>query len=132
VSVRKRGKSYEVRWREGGRKRSRTFVRKGDAEAFEIDVKRRKQLGSLASSVIESRVTLAEFMEDDYWPRYAIPNLAVDTRRRHLEVWGGHLLPRVGDFQLRELTPLVIEDLVAQLSRQGVSADGQRRALLML
>ncbi len=34
MSVRKRGDMYEVRWKEGGRKPSRTFLRKGDAEAL--------------------------------------------------------------------------------------------------
>jgi hypothetical protein len=37
------------------------------------------------------------------WPRYAIPNLAEDTRRRYLEVWGTHLLDRVGPYELRAL-----------------------------
>ena len=52
---------WEVRWREGGRQRSRLFRRKGDAHAFELDIKRRKQLGALAG-VIQSRITLAEFV----------------------------------------------------------------------
>jgi integrase len=43
---------------EGGRHRSRTFERHGDAEAFETDIKRRRQLESLAVSVLQSRVTL--------------------------------------------------------------------------
>jgi hypothetical protein len=33
------------------------FVRAGDAEAFDIDVKRRRQLGGLAPGVIQSRLT---------------------------------------------------------------------------
>ena len=44
MSVRKRDDrdgQYEVRWREGGRQRSRLFGKKGDAQAFELDVKRR-------------------------------------------------------------------------------------------
>jgi hypothetical protein len=37
--------------------------------------------------VLQSRITLAEFIEDDWWPRHAIPNLADDTRRRYREIW---------------------------------------------
>ena len=132
MSVRKRGDMYEVRWKEGGRKPSRTFLRKGDAEAFDIDVKRRKQLGGLAPSVIQSRIRLAEFVEDEWWPRYALPNLAADTRRRYLEIWGAQLLPRLGDYPLRDITPLVVEDLLAQLAGQGASPDAQRRAVTLL
>ncbi len=42
---------WQVRWREGGRgsrAHKRTFERKGDAERFEREVKRRKELGELA------------------------------------------------------------------------------------
>jgi hypothetical protein len=76
MSVRRRGKQFEVRWAEGGRKLSRSFVRAEDARAFDLDIKRRKQLGALAPGIIQSRQTLAEFMEQEWWPRYAIPNLA--------------------------------------------------------
>jgi site-specific recombinase XerD len=132
VSVRKRGKRYEVRWSEGGRKRSRTFALKGDAEAFDIDVKRRRQLGALAPGIIQSRQTLAEFVEQEWWPRYALPNLADDTRRRYLEIWGTHLLDRVGEFELRAITPLVIEDLLEQWRRAHVGVATQRKAVMLL
>lgn len=115
----KRGK-WEVRWLEGGRHRSRLFERKGDADAFDREIKRRKQLGTIAPEVIQSRLTLAQFIEDDWWPRYAIPNLAADTRRRYLEVIATHLLPRVGDYELRQFTPRLVEDLRDQLVKAGV------------
>jgi len=38
------------------------------------------------------------------------PEPRTDTRRRYLEVWGVHLLPRLGDYQLREITAMVVED----------------------
>jgi integrase len=130
--IRKRGKRYEVRWTEGGRKLGRTFIRHDDARAFDVDTKRRKQLGALAPSVLQSRQTLAQFVEDEWWPRHAIPNLKDSTRRRYLEVWGTHLLPRVGEYELRALSPMVIEDLRAQMSRQGVGIPTQRKALILL
>jgi hypothetical protein len=73
---------YEVRWLEGGKHPSRLFDRKGDADAIDLEKKRQRQLGALAPTVMRSRITLAEFMTEDWWPRYAIPNLADDTRRR--------------------------------------------------
>ncbi len=123
---------YQVKWREGGRQRSRTFTRKGDADTFERDIERRKQLGPLASGVIMSRVTLADFMEQEWWPRYAIPNLAPETRRRYLDAWGHDLLPRVGGYQLREITPMLVEDLRDQLAHHGLAPASQRKALLLL
>src|SRR5450755_1104086 len=132
MSVRKRGKRFEVRWTEGGRKLSRGFLRAEDARAFDVDIKRRKQLGALAPGIIQSRKTLAEFVEEEWWPRYAIPNLAPDTRRRYLEVWSVHLLPRLGDYELREITPMAVEDFREQMSRAKVGAPTQRKALMLL
>lgn len=123
---------WEVRWREGDRHRSRLFDRKGDALAFERDVKRRAQLGPLAATVIQSRMSLAEFVGEEWWPRYAIPNLKPSTRRRYLEVWGTHLLPRLGAYELRAITPMLVEDFRAQLDSQHVGVQTQRKALMLL
>ena len=123
---------WEVRWREGGRQRSRLFRRKGDARTFELDIERRKQLGVLALGVIQSKITLAEFVAEDWWPRHAVPNLAEDTRRRYLEIWGKHLLDRVGDYEVRTFTPLLVEDLRDQMIRAKVPAPTQRKALMLL
>lgn len=123
---------YEVRWWEGGKHPARLFERKRDAEAFELEVKRRKQLGALAPGVLQSRITLAEFIEEDWWPRHAIPNLAPDTRRRYLEILGSHLLPRMGDYELRAITPLLIEDLRDQMARAKVPPPTVRKTLMLL
>ena len=128
---RRRGK-YEVRWLEGGKHPSRLFDRKGDADAFGLEKKRQRQLGALAPKVMRSRITLAEFMAEDWWPRYAIPNLADDTRRRYLEVWGKHLLPRLGDYELRAITPWLVEDFRAALERANLGAPSVRKAMMLL
>jgi integrase len=128
----RRAGKWEVRWREGGRQPSRLFARKGDARAFELELERRKQLGALAAGVIQSKMTVAEFVAEDWWPRHAIPNLAADTRRRYLEVLGHHLLPRVGDYELRAITPMLVEDLREQMTRAKVGTPTQRKALMML
>lgn len=48
MSVRQRGNSYEVRWTLGGRKRSRTFLTREDAEKFDARVKRQKRIKTAA------------------------------------------------------------------------------------
>lgn len=132
VQWNERARRWEVRWREGGRQPSRLFVRKGDARAFELELQRRKQLGALAAGVIQSKMTLAEFVAEDWWPKYAVPNLAEDTRRRYLEVWGTHLLNRVGGYELRAFTPQLVEQLRDQLTQAGVPAPTRRKALMLL
>lgn len=132
MSIQKRGTKYVVRWREGGRQLQRTFLKHGDAKAFETDVKRRQQLGALAPGVIQSRMTLADFVREEWWPRHAIPNLKPSTQRRYLEVWGTHLLPALGDHELRAITAMLVEDLRAQFDAQKVGIQTQRKALMLL
>src|SRR3954447_16980363 len=44
---RKAGTVYRVRWREGGRNRARAFNLRGDADRWQTEVDRRRQLGTL-------------------------------------------------------------------------------------
>ena len=52
---------WRVRWRHGGRYRSQTFDRKGDAVTFAAEIRRRQQLGTLTSMDM-GRVTLGEYV----------------------------------------------------------------------
>ena len=99
-------------------------------------VRRRHQAPQAAWSPGADRAPVAqdarEFVEEDWWPRYAVPNLAADTRRRYLEIWGTHLLDRIGGYELREVTPLVVEDVRDEMTAAGVGAPTQRKAMMML
>ena len=80
----------------------------------------------ILAGAIQSRLTLAEYVRDEWWPRYAVPNLKPSTRRRYHEVWGTHLPPRIGDYQLREITPALVEDLCSQFRAAKVGVQTQR------
>ena len=98
---RKANGKWELRWREAGRYASRTFDRKKDAEQFDIDRRRRKQLGQAA---IPDDVPLREFVKT-YWRLHATPNLAESTRDFYARTISNHIIPRLGDYGVRELTP---------------------------
>jgi integrase len=132
MSIQKRDGLYRVRWLEGGRHRQRSFKRAGDAQTFEADIERRRQLGPLASNVLQSRVTLTQFVRDEWLPRYAKPNLRDSIRRRYLEVLATHLLPRLGDYELREITPMLVEDTIQRLKDAGAGAETQRKSIALL
>ena len=55
--------TWETKWRAGGRLRSRTFERKQDAAAFDIEVKRAKRLGEVGL-LDGGAQTLEELTED--------------------------------------------------------------------
>lgn len=113
MSVHRRGSGWRVRWRQGDVNRSREFSRKRDAEVFDLEVRRRLQSGGLVDLEAGSE-TLAQWMEE-WWRVYAIPNLKPRTREVYARMWATHLMPRLGSWPLRDITPAVVEDFRAQL-----------------
>jgi hypothetical protein len=57
---------------------------------------------------------------------YAIPNLAPATRDVYIRLWEKHLEPRVGTYQLRELTPAVIAALRVSSSARSARPPSSR------
>src|ERR1700684_4726728 len=125
---RKKNGRWELRWRESGHKRARTFDRKGDAVKFEADRVRRKQLGH--ASVPED-VPLAQFVET-YWRLHAVPNLAQSTRDFYKLTWVNHIMPRLGDYGVRELTPKRLARFREELEHAGTGTATVRKAMAIL
>lgn len=88
-------KKYEVRWKEGGQHRSRFITRHRDALSLEREIKRRQELGPLMGSVMQSRMTLTEFVREEWWPTYVVPNLRPSTRYVYAQIYAKHVNPRL-------------------------------------
>jgi integrase len=124
---RKANGKWELRWREAGRYASRTFDRKKDAEQFDADRRRRRQLGQAA---IPEDVSLRVFVKT-YWRLHAIPNLAESTRDFYSRTLSNHIIPRLGDYGVRELTPRRLARFRESLERE-VGAATVRKAMAIL
>jgi integrase len=128
---RKNGHVYRVRWRdEHGQAHSRVVGRKRDAEALDADLKRAKRLGS-AAPIGTSTETLEEFAKL-WWQRHAAPNLARHTQANYASMLDVHLIPRIGDHRLTELTVEVVSDLRAKMAGDGVGDQAILKALTVL
>ncbi len=125
---RKENGKWELRWREGGHRRARTFDRKGDAVAFEAERIRRKQLGHAA---VPEDVQLSEFVET-YWQLHAVPNLAPSTRAFYKVTWVNHIRPRLGSYSVRELTPKRLARFRDELERAGVGVATVRKTMAIV
>jgi integrase len=125
---RKNNGKWELRWRESGRRRARTFDLKGDAVKFEATRVRRKQLGHAA---IPEDMPLVEFVEI-YWRLHAVPNLADSTRAFYKLTWANHIKPRLGDYGVRELTPGRIKRFREELERDKVGTATVRKAMAIV
>jgi integrase len=124
---------WQVRWREGGRgsrAHKRTFERKRDAERFEREVKRRKELGELA--LWEQRNRSVHELAREWWAKYAVPNLAELTLDGYEPILAKHVVPRLGDYRVGELTPEVVADFRAQLESAGVGRHAVRVSMVVL
>jgi integrase len=108
-----------VRWRdELNRERSKVLGTKRDAEAFDAEIRRRKRTGELAT-MDAGKETLANFAEE-WWRLYAAPNLAPKTLKVYADLWDRYVLPRLGGYPLRNLTPEVLARFRADLAAAGV------------
>jgi hypothetical protein len=126
--TRKPNGKWKLRWREGAQRRARTFDRKSDAAAFEADRVRRKQLGHAA---VPDDLPLREFVET-YWRLHAVPNLAVSTREFYARTWVNHIMPRLGDYGVRELTPKRLARYRAELEKARVGAATVRKSMAIV
>src|SRR3954470_1371842 len=122
---------WRTRWRdETGAERSKTFDRAADARAWEAKIRMMKRGGALAE-LDAGTETLAEFVEE-WWLVYAGPNLERSTLRTYAQMWNGHALPRLGQLQLRQLTPQTIARFRAELEGAGVGNEAIRKTMSML
>jgi len=138
VSVRPRTRKdgtrgWEVRWRENGSNRSRTFALKRDADTWDREVARRKQLGPLAVQQLTARggPTLGQWIEQRWAPEHAAM-LADSTRDRYADVYSVHIAPWLEDVPLGQFTGPLLHGWQAERLKAGVSPGtiGKARTLL--
>lgn len=123
-------KSHIVRWRDGGRHRSKAFARYRDAEAFYLKQAGSRQRGGLADPDA-GNVTLVDFIPT-WIDLYAAEHIKPKTLEGHAAQLDGHLLPRLGHVRLRDMTPLLIDQTQSAMLKAGVGKPTVRRAMYVL
>ena len=127
---RNRAGGWDVRWREGGKSRSRTFRLKRDADRYDLQVKDAKQTGML-SRIHGGTETLDEYVENTWAPIHAA-GLAPKTRTLYTSLYDGHISPTLGGYPLRDLTPEIIGRWQADRLAAGAARERTRKALTLL
>lgn len=115
-------RAYEVRWRENGRNRSRTLSLRRDADAWDREVSRRRQLGPLAVQQLTSRggPTLGQWISDRWAPEHGA-TLAQATRERYANAYSVHIAPWLDDVPLGEITVSLLRGWQAGRIKAGVN-----------
>ncbi|MCZ4494273.1 MAG: site-specific integrase [Conexibacter sp.] len=119
-----------VRYREGDRNRSRSIGRKGDAERFDIEVSRRRELGVLGS-LDGGRETLDDFVTQTWAPAHGV-TLAPKTRKHYASLYDHHIAPTLGPLQLRAIRAETISRWQAHRLAAGAGPTAVRHALDLL
>jgi integrase len=116
------GNGWFVRWREGGRNRSRLFTLKRDAEAFEREVERRRQLGPLAmqQATVRGGPTLDQWIEQRWAVEHAF-TLEQSTLDRYANVYKCHIWAPLGDVPIGEVTVARLREWQAVLVKEGTN-----------
>ena len=124
MSVHRKGSKWVVRYRDDARRnRSRSFDRKGDAERFDTEATRRRQLGVI-STLDAGRETLNEFVSETWAPTHAV-TVSPKTRQHYASLYDFHLAPSLGEVPLQKLRP----ELIARWQADRLQAGGGRVAV---
>lgn len=129
MSIEKRGKKWRVRYLDGSQHRSRTFLRKADADVFEAEVKLRKNRGEIVSAT-GGRKTLQEFGVQ-WFEDVVLPHKAKATGKGYSALWDAHILGELGGYRLNELTPERVQQWITTLSKR-TGPSSLRKTVLIL
>jgi integrase len=126
----KDGPRYRVRWYEGTKPKSRSFLSKRKANAFDTEVKARKQRGEALPQT--GRQTLAA-VHDEWW-RLRRNRLSKHTQESYERHWNAHLKGRWDHYKLSDwvTNPQLFDDLIADLEARGVGPASQRKVFVIL
>jgi integrase len=117
--VEKRGDRWVARWRDDtGKSRARSFIRKGDAQRYLVEIDSSLQKGSYTSPVAGKR-TLRDYAE----PWLAAQGGEASTRETRTSVFSLHILAPLGGIPLAVLArqPSLITGWLAGLEREGLA-----------
>lgn len=121
---------WEIRFRQGGRNRSKTIHgTKTDARRVDAEMKAKKAQGTIGQ-VAAGRQTF-EALAGDVWDRRFADR---EKKTRDLYAWllDRHIIPYIGHIRIADLNVDALEDWVASLNRQNVGRESQRKAIKLV
>lgn len=122
ANVRKRGSTWTYYVYVTGGDGQRHQVSKGGFRTRkEAEAARIKALGTLQNGtwVRPERVTVREFLEDEWLPTQAPPTLEESTFRSYSRYLHLHVIPHIGGIALQQLTPLDLTSMYRVLRESG-------------
>lgn len=114
---RKGGTAYEVRWREGGRERQRTFTAKREAERFAGRVENDKQDGKSTEPLAGRSKTVADVVAASL--EASRPRLKQGTYAGYVQLYESRILPTFGKQRIASVASQDVERWIGKLVAEG-------------
>jgi integrase len=127
--TRKGGKAYEVRWREGGKDRQRTFTAKRDAERHAHKVETAKETGATTEALTRGKTfrEVAEAMLTAQAPR-----LKRGTVLQYQALFNGRIYDAFGGQRITRMDSAMVQAWVAALAGEGLAPNTIRNHYVAL
>lgn len=106
---------YVVRYRQGGKHKSRSFDRESDAIAFKAEVTRRRQTGGMVLSRADVPTVKAEATS---WLA-GRTDLAPSTEALYADTIVRLILPELGGYNLLDLRPRILEEWQSKIAKDA-------------
>ena len=129
----KSGTVYDVniKYKSNGQRKSyvkKGFCTKREAQQHEAEMKAKLSNPSYTpSTAAQRKETVSEYMTE-WLERHGEANLRPSTKTSYQTHMRNHIFPYLGDVQLGQLTPAMLDDLYRKLSEKGLSASSVRYA----
>ena len=129
----KSGTVYDVniKYKSNGQRKSyvkKGFCTKREAQQHEAEMKAKLSNPSYTpSTAAQRKETVSEYMTE-WLERHGEANLRSSTKTSYQTHMRNHIFPYLGDVQLGQLTPAMLDDLYRKLSEKGLSASSVRYA----
>jgi len=127
---RKEGRGWVVRYRTpDGREHSKSFTRKTDAEGFLVSVGADLVRGEYLDPTA-GKVRLAEWSAR--WLEVVRPTLKPSTVEGYMSLLRSRILPRFGTTRVAAIRPSDVQEWVAGMTTEGLSASRVRKCVVVL
>lgn len=110
--------SYQVRWREGTKNKSKNFADPKVAKAFDKELRNIRQAGELAAEMDKRRVTINE-LAGEWWNRRHA-GLSQKTRENYSTQLELRILPEFGPRHVRRISVADVERWIATMRKDEV------------
>ncbi|MCJ1686209.1 site-specific integrase [Rathayibacter sp. VKM Ac-2927] len=121
---RKSGAAYEVRWREHGKERQRTFTVKREADRFAMKVEGEQAAGASTEPLAGRGKTFEAVLDASLAARS--PRLKATTYEGYVLLYKARVVPHFGKQRIAAVTSEHVEKWIAGLIDQGLSTNTVR------